>query len=420
MLYERFMQIAGSRASELALVDHALGKRWTFKQLVEAQVPKPSGPVHFVRSVGANFIFDLLGAWKQGVPACPLEPSQPLPEIHEFPLNCAHIKITSGTTGVPSQIAFSAEQLFADAENIVGTMGFRPEWPNLSVISMAHSYGFSNLVTPLLLFGIPLVIGKGALPQAVAEYISGDCTVSAVPALWRAWQDAGIGLSQIKLAISAGAPLPVGLEEDVFNRHGVKIHNFYGSSECGGIAFDRTLNPRKNSSLAGSALDNVQLSINPEGCLQVTSNAVGISYLPSSARLQNGTFTTNDLVEIREGEVYLLGRAADTINVAGRKVSPEKIEQALLRVPGVKEAVVFGVEDPMRGEDIVACIQGEVTANILKQWLGETLQPWEFPREIFQISQVPKSERGKTSRAQMRNYYKNGFAELPGTRLIAR
>ena len=48
-------------------------------------------------------------------------------------------------------VAFTAAQLMADAENIVTTMGLRPDWPNLGVLSLAHSYGFSNLVLPLLL-----------------------------------------------------------------------------------------------------------------------------------------------------------------------------------------------------------------------------------------------------------------------------
>ena len=57
----------------------------------------------------------------------------------------------SATTGAARVIAFTAGQLAADVENIVATMGLRPNWPNLGVISMAHSYGFSNLVLPLFM-----------------------------------------------------------------------------------------------------------------------------------------------------------------------------------------------------------------------------------------------------------------------------
>ena len=46
-------------------------------------------------------------------------------------------------------------------------MGLRPDWPNLGVISMAYSYGFSNLVLPLLLHGIPLFLAPAPLPEVL-------------------------------------------------------------------------------------------------------------------------------------------------------------------------------------------------------------------------------------------------------------
>ena len=422
MLYERWMQIAAERPGELALHDTERGERWTFAQLRDEadRAMQPEGKIQFIERQGAEFVIELLRGWKHGLPCCPLESRQPKPSIESVPDECAHIKLTSGTTGAPLQIAFSAEQIFADAENIVSTMGLRREWPNIGVISMAHSYGFSNLVTPLLLFGIPLVIGKNPLPQAVAEILKQDCTVPAVPALWRAWHEGGVKFGHVKLAISAGAPLPLALETGVFQQQGLKIHNFYGSSECGGIAYDRTSVPRTNPSLAGSAMDNVQLSVNHEGCLRVTSKAVGMSYLPSLPRLSNGSFTTNDLVEIKDGEIFLLGRSADTINVAGRKVAPEKIEQALLKLSGVKEAVVFGMEDSARGEDIVACIAGIADVEQIKRDLSHVLQTWEMPREWYAMREAPRNERGKVSRAQLREHHKKGFASLPGFRLLAR
>ena len=103
-------------------------------------------------------------------------------------------------------IAFKAEQLMADVSHIVATMGLRADWPNLGIISLAHSYGFSNLVLPLLLHGIPLILAPSRLPESLRQ-ASGqfDClTLPAVPALWRVWRDAGVITPSIKLGISAG------------------------------------------------------------------------------------------------------------------------------------------------------------------------------------------------------------------------
>ncbi len=112
---------------------------------------------------------------------------------------------------MPRAVAFTAEQLAADAENIVATMGLRPDWPNLGVISMAYSYGFSNLVLPLLLHGIPLFLAPAPLPEILrgAAKAHWNLTVAGVPALWHAWHKAGVILSNVRLAISAGATLPL-------------------------------------------------------------------------------------------------------------------------------------------------------------------------------------------------------------------
>src|SRR6201993_1409711 len=185
MLYKRWRQIAHNHRNEIALHDLALGRRWTFAQLAAtAEGPESEGSVAFPQ--GHGFILSLLHAWHNGQIACPLEPGQLQLKLDNLPPNCAHLKITSGTTGEPRLIAFTAQQLAADAENIVATMGLRPEWPNVGMISLAHSYGFSNLVLPLLLHGIPLILVDAPLPETVrqaataAEYI----TLAAVPALW--------------------------------------------------------------------------------------------------------------------------------------------------------------------------------------------------------------------------------------------
>src|SRR5205085_57854 len=98
----------------------------------------------------------------------PLEHNQQRPRFDEkLPAESVHIKTTSASTGEARHILFTARQLAADAENIMATMGLRPDWPNLGVISLAHSYGFSNLVLPLLLHGIPLILGGSSLPETV-------------------------------------------------------------------------------------------------------------------------------------------------------------------------------------------------------------------------------------------------------------
>jgi acyl-CoA synthetase (AMP-forming)/AMP-acid ligase II len=415
MLYDRWLQIARSCRSQIALRDLATGSEWTFAELAavgEKAVHEP-GPVSFPSGASADFIFAVLQAWRRTCVVCPLESGQPPPNLTDtLPPDIVHLKTTSATTGTPRLIAFTAPQLIADAQNIVLTMGLRPDWPNLGVVSLAHSYGFSNLVLPLLLHGIPLILVGSSLPESLrrAAAAERDLTLAAVPALWRLWHDANAIPSNIRLGISAGAPLPLTAEHAIFGGRGLKLHNFYGSSECGGIAYDASSGVRMESSCVGAAMRNVQCSVAADGCLEVCSNAVGQTYWPEpSPNLSAGVFHTSDLAEISYDLIYLRGRATDQINIAGRKVLPETIEKALLAHPEVRGALVFGVpaHDSERGEKIVACaeVTGDITSESLKQFLLTKLPAWQLPRDWWLVDSLQPNKRGKLSRADWRNRY---------------
>jgi acyl-CoA synthetase (AMP-forming)/AMP-acid ligase II len=415
MLYEQWRKIAAERRTELALRDAASGRRWTFAELFAAGEAWDIGRAGMVCPQGQapEFIFDLLAAWRENQAACPLEPGQAPPEIPAPPKPCVHLKSTSATGGAARFVAFTAAQLAADAENIVTTMGLRPDWPNLGVISLAHSYGFSNLVLPLLLHGIPLILAPAPLPEIVRRAVENEkaVTLPAVPAMWRAWHQAGSIPKNVRLAISAGAPLPVNLEQQVFQSCGLKIHNFLGSSECGGIACDATATPRTDATLAGTPLHNVALHVNADGCLTVQSRAVAETYWPEkSGSLGDGLFQTSDLAELRAGHVLLRGRLGDQINVAGRKVSPETIERALLAHPQVRECLVFGApsRDAERLEIIVAIVAAEARGPVLKQFLLGKLPAWQVPREWHFVDSLQASPRGKVPRAEWRRRFSAG------------
>jgi len=412
MLYERWRKIVADHAGERALRDTGTGRTWTFGELAAAAERglMTDSPVVFPEGAGADFVLSVLRGWRTNRIVCPLEPGQARPPIHSLPANCAHLKTTSATGGNARMVAFTAAQLAADAENIVATMGLRPDRANFGVISLAHSYGFSNLVLPLLLHGIPLILAPAPLPEIVRRSAEGEPALAlpAVPALWRAWHEAGAIPPNVRLAISAGSPLPLRLEQQVFAATGLKIHNFLGSSECGGIAYDITEKPRANDADVGIALQKVTLGINADGCLTVRSAAVGQTYWsePSQA-LAGGVFQTSDLAELRNGHVYLRGRRGDVINVAGRKLSPESVEQVLSAHPAVRDCLVFGVpsQDAERTETIVAVVAGAASEAELKPFLLARLPAWQLPRYWQFVDALAGNRREKVSRAEWRQRY---------------
>ena len=88
------------------------------------------------------------------------------------------LKLTSGTTAAPRAIRFRSEQLLADCNQICDTMGITDGDLNFGVIPISHSYGFSNLLTPLLTRGVPLILSHDKMPRAVLDDLA--CTKATV------------------------------------------------------------------------------------------------------------------------------------------------------------------------------------------------------------------------------------------------
>ena len=414
-LYEKWLNTARTFSSEIALIDLTSGEKFTFQQLLakseQSQSHPDTAPIIYPRAASANFIFDLLSAWRSDTITCPLEASQSPPEISLPPRGIAHLKLTSATSGTAKCIAFTGSQLAADAAHIVSTMRLTPAAPNLACISLSHSYGFSNLVLPLLFHGIPLVLVPAPLPELMlntAKQFS-SVTVPAVPALWKMWHQSNSIPPNIQIALSAGAPLPLELEAEIFEKHGFKIHNFYGSSECGGIAYDRSTTPRRSANCVGSPLDHVNLSLSESGTLVIESEAVGETYLPNpQPTLHAGRFETADLAELRDHLVFLHGRASDLLNIAGRKASPESIEAVLRTHPNLVECVVFGIQESQdRGDTVVAALhtKTEIPIPELTRFLSQKIPAWQIPRRWWFTKDLAPNSRGKVSRAEWKHRF---------------
>lgn len=427
LLYENWLKILDLHASEVAIRVPVRGEEWTFAALQEAvlkESPLSPGTLHIVRSTDGvvPFVIQTLRAWRDQAVLCPVEADPPVFLTEQtLPAGIVHLKLTSGTTGSARAVMFKAEQLAADPEHIRKSMRLEASAPNIAVISVAHSYGFSNLILPMLLQGHPLIVAADVLPSSLKKAWEGQkaVTVPGVPAMWRAWFRAGLLKdAPIQLAISAGAPLPIDLEQQIYEQTGLKIHNFLGSSECGAIAYDASDTPRTDPSSVGTMVEGLKLSLNEQGCLVVEGPSIAEGYLenpansdssPASSPLANRRFTTSDLADIRGNEIYLRGRASDTINLAGRKLDPTEVEAALLKHQDIVHCVVFGVpsRDTSRCEETVACIKTNraLTVTELSHWLANELSSWKRPRHYWFCDELAPNERGKIPRPKWREIW---------------
>jgi long-chain acyl-CoA synthetase len=322
------------------------------------------------------------------------------------------LKLTSGTTGEPRMIRFRSEQLLADGNQICETMGIEDVDLNFGAIPISHSYGFSNLLTPLIARGVPLVLSRDRTPRALLlDLARTNATVFAgTPAFYQALAeiDDPPKLPRLRLCISAGAPLPIAVARKFQERFKLPIHSFYGASECGGICYDREA-VNEIEGFVGQPMkdvDVVMIDGNAEvSHVRVHSAATGDGYFPQENRekLGNGVFTPDDLLTKTAQGFRLVGRVSDVINVAGKKVHPAEVEAQLRRFAGVREAVAFGRQSTLRNEEVAACVVAEhkVTEGALLEFCRQHLSSWQVPRRIFIVNELPVNERGKISRREL-------------------
>jgi long-chain acyl-CoA synthetase len=310
----------------------------------------------------------------------------------------ATVKLTAGSTGEPRGVEVTAANLAADEAQIASTMGIVASDRILGAIPMSHSYGLSSVAIPVYARGCPAVLPDPlGGPWAALEAAERWCATvfPTVPAFLQALvrlESPPPPPRSVRLVLTAGAPLDPATARRFRERFGLPVHVFYGSSETGGICYDRVGDAGERGTV-GTPLDGVDVTLDADtGTVVVASPAVA-----------GGVFRTRDAAELTaDGEWRLLGRD-DVINVRGRKVHPREVESVIAACDGVREVVVIGVPaaegDVLRA--IVACDPGAVDREALLARCRSALSPYKIPRSVVFVRDLPRTERGKVDRAAL-------------------
>lgn len=322
-----------------------------------------------------------------------LEPSQPPP-------GTAVIKLTSGSTGDPVGICLSEEALAQGIAQIAAGMEIGAADRVLVSIPLSHSYGFDNGVLSLASVGTPLVLEPGYYPASLLRALDeGKVTLfPAVPPMVRAlggteWPQ-GLALRRV---ICAGGPLDQEFADGFRQRSGRWVHQFYGSTETGGICFESQPQEPESRGTVGRPLPGVRVELDEAGTVVVDSPACFAAYLGCLPRGDRRVELGDRGEWTPEGRLRLVGRTSDLLNVGGRRVSAVALESALKCLPQVEDAAVVGIADPLRGDRLVAFLVGE--AGSLE---AGRLPPGLALRNLRWLDTLPYTGRGKLDRALLR------------------
>ncbi|WP_433674653.1 acetate--CoA ligase [Microbacterium gorillae] len=114
-----------------------------------------------------------------------------------------------------------------------------------------------------------------------------------------------------------------------------------------------------------------------------------------------------------DGDIWLLGRVDDVMNVSGHRLSTAEIESALVAHEATAEAAVVGANDETTGQAVVAFViikenylkahQVDGLADTLRLWVGQQIGPIARPRDVYIVGELPKTRSGKIMRRLLRD-----------------
>lgn len=300
---------------------------------------------------------------------------------------------TSGTTSRPKAIMMSSDGVLGGIRAYSRVWRLGPSDRTIVCLPMAWLFGLATTSMATLLSGGTVLVLRRAHPELIVEAIEREratffCGVTTMYAklvdhldvLDRAL-DRSPDLSSLRFCISGGEPRNE-TAFDRWTRHGGRpVLDTFCASECFPlITYDPVVDPVPVRGSAGRLVPECRLRVVDElgddvapgeiGEAIVTGPGLFLGYWgdpeqTAAAFTAGGWYRQRDLVRVDpDGYVYVVGRLSDMIIRGGANVAPAEIERVLREQPGTKDVCVFGLPDATFGQQVVAAIVPDPTADI--------------------------------------------------------
>jgi acyl-coenzyme A synthetase/AMP-(fatty) acid ligase len=324
------------------------------------------------------------------------------------------VLLTSGTTGVPKLVSHSLASLAGDMQD-PGALGRDTVWGTFYDI---RRYGGLQILLRALLSGGSLLMSSP--DESVPDFMSraaaaGVTHITGTPSHWRRvlMSRAARLITPRYVRLSgeiADQPILDGLRA-VYST--AVIAHAFASTEAG-LAFDVTDGLAGfPESVVNQQSADIEIKIE-DGSMLIRSSRTATRYLngdASSLRRDDGFVETHDLVELRNGRYYFVGRRGGIINVGGQKCYPEEVESVINQHPMVQMSLVKARKNPLLGSVVVAdvvlnastdMVPSDVALEAIRNEIMDacrrTLSAHKVPATIRIVSTLKVAPSGKLQR----------------------
>ncbi|MGE0665916.1 MAG: class I adenylate-forming enzyme family protein [Sphingomonadales bacterium] len=333
------------------------------------------------------------------------------------------ISYTSGTMGQPKGVVLSHAAVHSLCTGLALAYGWTPEERFLIVAPLAFTGGFICCLAPVLFLGAHAFVERkyeaGQLLARMAD--ERITTFGGVPTLFQRIADcpgfAEADLSSLRHGFTGGAPVSVPLLK-AFQAKGLVIRQSYGCTEaCGFATLPDATAALTRPGAAGWPMMGMELEVHDDAGNVCGQGEVGEIWLRGTQMLlhywnkpdltaqahQDGWYKTGDLGKLDEhGAVVVVDRKKNMIISGGVNVYPAEVERTMATLPGVSEIVVLGLPSAEWGEEVVAIVHGDASAEDLIGGARALLGSYKAPKRIRKATApLPRTTSGKIERRDL-------------------
>jgi acyl-CoA synthetase (AMP-forming)/AMP-acid ligase II len=333
---------------------------------------------------------------------------------------------TSGTTSRPKLVPLSQANLLASAGHIGRTLELTVADRCLNIMPLFHIHGLIGVLLSSMRAGASVLCSPGFDASKFFDWLAREqpTWISAVPTMYEAIashaaaQRAVLSATKLRFLRSSSASMPPPLMAALEQSFGVPVVEAYGMTEASHQMASNPLPPleRKPGSVGRAAGPEVAI-MHPEssallpagerGEIVIRGPNVTTGYAANpqanATAFCEGWFRTGDQGYLDgDGYLFISGRLKEQINRGGEKIAPREIDEAILALPGVRQAVVFAVRHKTLGEDLAAAVVlregSNLSADAIRAHLAARLAPFKVPARVIFLEELPKGPTGKVQR----------------------
>lgn len=328
---------------------------------------------------------------------------------------------TSGTTGRSKGAALTQQNLFSNIRALIDAWRLSRYDRIVLCLPLFHMHGLHNGLHGALMTGMTVYLHERFYKEPVLETISREkCTLFyGVPTMYKRLLEVPDAarkfvLSSMRLFVSGSAPLPAEDFQRFKKEFGHTVLERYGMSETA-MNISNPYEGERRPGSVGFPLPGVHIRIVDENGEDCEDEGVGEIWIkgdnvfrgywnrPSETEKSfsaDGWFKSGDLARKgKDNYYYIVGRSKDLIISSGFNVYPREIEEVILQRDDVKECVVVGAPDEVKGE-VVKCYvvlrEGSDTGEEdIMHYCREKLASFKAPRSVVFLDNLPRTPTGK-------------------------